>query len=173
MATKSNSPKRSLHIFDSIQSIFQSNNNHNHSFNHRHHSHDKGKHKHTHNHNVDKSEHQSNKAKPNTSQIKCNDSSHKQTKTKAKEDVSATVAVAAAAMAGVTPTPLECDDAAGGQKNDRHEINSSDVGANATTTTCVSSKMQNVTRILINSTNPQRQPNGKYIKCICKSTCLR
>lgn len=162
MATKSNSPKRSLHIFDSIQSIFQSNNNHNHSFNHRHHSHDKGKHKHTHNHNVDKSEHQSNKAKPNTSQIKCNDS-HKQMKTKAKEDVAATVATAATVAGEVTPT-IECDKAAGGQKNDRHKINSSDLEANATTptTTCVPSKMQNVTRILINSTNPQRQPNGKY-----------
>lgn len=84
-------------------------------------------------------------------------------KTKVKEDV--------AAAAVVEPT-IECD-AAGGQKNDRLAMHSSDSETNATTTatttTCVSSKMQNVTRILINSTNPQRQPNGKYKR---KSTCI-
>lgn len=158
IAPKSSSPKRSLHIFDSIQSIFQSNNQHNHSFNHRHHAHDKGN-KHKHNHNIDKTEHQSNKTKPNTSQIKCNDS-HK-LKAKAKEDtVVATAVTSAIATTAEQMTTNECDDDAVGQLESNP--------TSPATVTGVSSKLQNVTRILINSTNPQRQPNGKY-----KNTYMR
>lgn len=144
---KSHSPKRSLHIFDSIQSIFQSNNHHNHSFNHRHHNHDK-KHKHNHNHNVDRSTttattiastipssaHQSN-AKSNTSPLKCSDSR----KAKAK--------------GGAEDKAIDSD----GQRNEHDVRHSSDFDADSTTG--APSKILNVTRILINSTNTK---NGKY-----------
>lgn len=107
--------------------------------------------------------------------MKCNDS-HKM-KTKGKEDGVAMVATATAeTTTEVATATVECDTAIG-QKKDRLEMHSSDLETNVkdtsttvtlttktTTTTGTSSKMQNVTRILINSTNPQRQPNGKYIK---------
>lgn len=117
-SSKSNSPKRTLHIFDSIQSIFQSNNHHNHSFNQRHnHNHDKN---HKHNH-TEKSANQSHK--------------HTSASHKSNED------------------SVESDRL----KNDTLKMQPSDLESDAG----AHSKMQNVTRILINSTNP-RQSNGKY-----------
>lgn len=129
VTTKTHSTsKRTLHIFDSIQSIFQSSNHHSHSFNHRHnHNHDK---KHKHNHSVEKSTHQSNAKHKNP--LKFGDSD----KTNA-DSVS--------------------NDR---QRNEHYVMHSNDLDGD--TGDGAPSKIQNVTRILINSTNPQRQPNGKY-----------
>lgn len=116
--TKPHSTKRTLHIFDSIQSIFQTN-NHNHSFNERHHhNHDK---KHKHNHTLENPS-----AKHN---------SHRHTDShKIKKDTTTDTKKKQTTIDTNSTNNLEADTA---------------------------SKMQNVTRILINATNP-KQSNGNY-----------
>lgn len=145
---KPHSTKRSLHIFDSIQSIFQTNNHHNHSFNERHHhNHDK-KHKHN-NHTIDSSasaKHNSHRHSDSHNKSKKNSSTdHRDTKkhanTTAASTTTAAVSATTAAVSATTATT--------------NTIAATVADSNA------ASKMQNVTRILINATNPN-QSNGNY-----------
>lgn len=126
VTTKSHSTKRTLHIFDSIQSIFQSNHHHhhnnNHSFNDRHQNNHDKKHKHIPSNELSNAKHTTSK----------HSDSHK-----SKKD--------------------SIDSSRTGMKKNNSDPNDLDGDAISE-----ESKMQNVIRILINSTNP-RQSNGKYV----------
>lgn len=141
-STKPHSTKRTLHIFDSIQSIFQTN-SHNHSFNERHHHNNNDK-KYKHNHTLDHGSVKQNSHRHSDSHKSNNNNNNKKDTTESdnrdlKKNTVATATVnTVAAVAVADPkksSKLDADTA---------------------------SKMQNVTRILINSTTNPNQSNGNY-----------
>lgn len=123
MVSKPHSTKRTLHIFDSIQSIFHSN-SHNQSDRHHNHKHDK---KHKHNHTIDSSMDERKSTKHVSHKHKDQPKSRKESK--------------------------EC----GYMKKDNTNIHPTETDLEKHPASY--SKMENVTRILINSANPR----GKYM----------